>query len=79
MNRVSALLILLLVEGANAPARGADVPGAPLALPPSSDLPPPDANPWSGLTIGSEVFGISGKGLKSHVGGGGFAEWNSRI
>ena len=59
----------------NAPALGADAPAAPPTLPPGPEIPPPDASPWSGLTIGSEVFGISGKGLKSHVGGGGFAEW----
>jgi len=76
MKRASALLVLLLVAGSNTPARGADAPGAPLALPPSPEVPPPEASPWSGLTIGSEVFGISGKGLKSHVGGGGFAEWS---
>ncbi len=73
MNRASPLLILLLVAGVSAPARGADAP--PTALPPGPEIPPPEASPWSGLTIGSEVFGISGKGLRSHVGGGGFAEW----
>ena len=75
MNRASAFPILLLVWGGIAPALGADAPAAPPTLPPGPEIPPPDASPWSGLTIGSEVFGISGKGLKSHVGGGGFAEW----
>jgi len=77
MVKTSAFLVLLLVAGATPPARAGDVPYAPPPpVLPSLEAPPPDANPWSGLTIGSEVFGISGKGLKSHVGGGGFAEWN---
>ena len=83
------LLLLTLAFGAAlaSSARGQDwlAPpspflSAPFAPPPpalpSPDAPPPDVNPWSGLTIGSEVFGISGRGLKSHVGGGGFAEWS---
>jgi outer membrane immunogenic protein len=75
MVKASALLAVLLVAGATAPTRAGDVPAAP-PPPPPSPVSPPDANPWSGLTIGSEVFGISGKGLKSHVGGGGFADWS---
>jgi hypothetical protein len=77
MKKASALLALLLVAGATAPARAGDVPDAPPPSGlPSPNAPPPDPNPWSGLTIGSEVFGISGRGLKSHVGGGGFADWS---
>ncbi len=76
MVKASAFLVVLLVAGATLPARAGDVPYAPPPVLPSPEAAPPDANPWSGLTIGSEVFGISGKGLKSHVGGGGFAEWN---
>jgi len=81
------LLTLVPVTALASSARGQDwlAPPSPfLSAPftppppvlPSPDAPPPDANPWSGLTIGSEVFGISGRGLKSHVGGGGFAEWS---
>lgn len=35
------------------------------------DPPPPPSSPsfWSGLYVGSEVFGISGNGSKGHVGG----------
>ena len=77
MVKASAVLVLLLVAGATAPARAGDVPYTPPPpVLPSPEAAPPDANPWSGLTIGSEVFGISGRGLKSHVGGGGFAEWS---
>jgi opacity protein-like surface antigen len=85
--RKELLLTLALGAALAAPAHGQDwlAPPSPyLSAPftpppaalPSPDAPPPDPNPWSGLTIGSEVFGISGRGLKSHVGGGGFAEWS---
>lgn len=38
----------------------------------------PDPNPWTGLTVGSEVFGVSGSGHGSHggFGGGGFVGYN---
>jgi outer membrane immunogenic protein len=76
----SALLLLALA----APARAADLPffaggdggwvdGArPPQLAPW-DLPPP-SNPWSGLTVGTEVFGAaaSGRGARGGFGGDAF-------
>jgi opacity protein-like surface antigen len=55
------------------PALAADASLAPLPTfaqnPPAE---PPAVNPWSGMYVGSEIFGVSGRGVKGGVGGGGF-------
>jgi outer membrane immunogenic protein len=50
-----------------------------LALDPQLNAPAnaaPDPSLWSGLTVGSEIFAISGKGVRGGVGGGGFAGYS---
>jgi opacity protein-like surface antigen len=44
----------------------------PQPLPSSSQSP----SPWTGFYVGSEVFAISGKGVKGAVGGGAYAGYN---
>jgi outer membrane immunogenic protein len=42
--------------------------------------PPADPSPWTGLYVGSEVFGVSGsKGVKGGFGGGGYAGYNREL
>lgn len=39
--------------------------------------PPPDPSPWTGLSIGTEVFAVSGgKGVRGGVGGGGYVGYD---
>lgn len=40
---------------------------------------PPSAPPWSGLVVGSEIFGVSGKGVKSGFGGDGFLGYDRAL
>jgi opacity protein-like surface antigen len=56
-----------------------DVPLAP--LPTFAQNPPAEApqNPWSGLVVGSEIFGVGGKGVKGGVGGGGFFGYDRAV
>jgi len=65
---------LLIALVALASAALADESGlAPLpAFAQNSPLEAPPANPWSGLVVGSEIFGVSGRGVKGGVGGDGF-------
>jgi len=68
------LIAALAALGALAsPALAADASLAPLpAFVQNPPAEPPPANPWSGLYVGSEIFGIGGKGVKGGVGGDGF-------
>jgi opacity protein-like surface antigen len=76
VGKFRVILALSVVAGACAKAGALEAPAAlPPPFGPSPQAAAPDPNLWSGLTISSEVFGISGRGLKSHLGGGGFAEW----
>ena len=68
--------------GALAASAHADEVAAPtlpsLALDPQFNAQPsaPDPSLWSGLTVGSEIPVISGKGIRGGVGGGGFADYS---
>ena len=77
MLRRSVPVALFLCCGFFCPARASDE--SPTGLPvfaqePSSN--PQDANYWSGLSVGSEIFALSGKGAKGHAGGDGFVGYD---
>lgn len=72
------VLVFAALCGLAAAARADDV--APPTLPSLALDPPPlnqpgtapQPSPWAGLTVGSDVFAISGKGIKGGFGGDGF-------
>jgi opacity protein-like surface antigen len=79
MTRILRIAVLALL--AAAPARAADLPffagggGAPYDAPPVLqrwDAPPP-SDPWTGLVVGSSLFGAAGAGRGSRGGFGGDA------
>src|SRR5208337_2614152 len=50
------------------------------ALPTFARSPDPQTtNSWSGLVVGSEMFALSQKGAKGHVGGDGFVGYNHEL
>jgi opacity protein-like surface antigen len=66
------IVALVALSALASPARAADGSLAP--LPTFAQNPPAErsAGPWSGLVVGSEIFGVSGKGVKGGFGGDGF-------
>ena len=64
-------LITLCGLGLPALADDASIPALP-TFAQSPILNPETTNPWGGLVVGSEVFVLSQKGAKGHVGGDGF-------
>ena len=67
---------LFLASAARRPVRTRGGPGLEASSLPlfAQNLQPKPQDPsiWSGLYVGSEVFAISGKGVKGGFGGGGF-------
>jgi opacity protein-like surface antigen len=69
--KIVPAFVALLGFGLSALADDVSVPALPtFAQSPQSN--PQSPNPWSGLVVGSEVFVLSQKGAKGHVGGDGF-------
>ena len=71
-----ALRLLLVAMGmvaAGSTARATDLSQP--ALPTfAATVPPSDPSPWTGLYVGTEVFGVAGgKGVRGGFGGGGYA------
>lgn len=59
------------------PAKALPVPAAPIpTLPIFAQNPSPEASRWSGLYVGTEIFGVGGKGLKGGFGGGAYAGYS---
>ncbi len=88
MIRANLRLLPLLCLALAAPARADDVPffaGGDLPALKSQNQADLDAaaqkNPWTGLTMGAEAFGVSGFGHGSHggFGGGGFLGYNKEF
>ncbi len=59
---------------ADAPAPVPATLAAPLPI--FASTPQPEISPWAGLYVGTEIFGIGGKGLKGGFGGDAFAGYN---
>jgi opacity protein-like surface antigen len=71
-------IVALAMFGGMCVAAAADVAPAP-SLPlfaQTAQTEPQEPSVWSGLSIGSEFFAISGKGVRSGVGGDGFIGYN---
>lgn len=79
---VACSILLAILSVGFTPARASDaVVGHDLSKPalPTFALvaPPPDPSPWTGLSIGTEVFALSGgKGVRGGVGGGGYVGYD---
>src|SRR5450631_1647876 len=75
-------LVALCGFGLPALADDASIPTLP-TFAQSPILNPETTNPWGGLVVGSEVFVLSQKGAKGHVGGDGFVgyrhEFNNNL
>jgi opacity protein-like surface antigen len=71
------VLALVALCGLSLPAQADDVfaPALPIFAS-GPQLEPQTTNPWSGLFVGGEMFGVSRNGAKGHVGGDGFAGYN---
>lgn len=76
----AAQLAFMALCGFGLPALADDAPLP--ALPTfaqSPQLNPENPSPWSGLVVGSEVFVLSQRGAKGHVGGDGFVGYNHEL
>lgn len=70
---VSASLTSLVL----APARAASGLGQPTLPTFALTVPPSDLSPWTGLYVGTEVFGVTGgKGVRGGFGGSGYAGYD---
>jgi opacity protein-like surface antigen len=74
------VLALVALCGVGLPARADDMslPALP-TFARSPQLDPQTTNSWSGLVVGSEMFTLSQKGAKGHVGGDGFVGYNHEL
>jgi opacity protein-like surface antigen len=74
------VLVFFALCGLGLPVRADDMslPALP-TFARSPQLDPQTTNSWSGLVVGSEMFGLSQKGAKGHVGGDGFVGYNHEL